>query len=85
MSLDPGLTLRRLLAQAYMDAVVLYKPRAEVARALAAAIKAEDITSIIPSYLANLEAVVKASSLGERCGDFISQTQLALLKESLNR
>ena len=34
MSLDPSLTLRRLLAQAYMDAVVLYKPRVEVARLL---------------------------------------------------
>jgi hypothetical protein len=84
MSLDPPLTLRRLLAQAYMDAVVLYKPRAEVARALADKIKAEDIASIIPSSLANLEAIVRARSLGERCGDYISQIQLELLKESLS-
>ena len=83
MERDPLHILKQILAKAYTDAYALNKPRSEVLRDLKGAIDEERIGDIVTTYRAELEAVVRARTLGERCGDHLSQAQLALLKDAL--
>ncbi len=83
MSKGDNLTnLKKALGGAYSE-LVTGDPRNIVVGRLQIVVQAAEVAPIVSDYLANLEAVVAARSIGGRCGCHLSQVQLGLLREAV--
>jgi hypothetical protein len=74
-----NLKLQTVLAVAYMKVFMLGHPRPEAIGALKEALKDDILKDEAAKQLAKLAEIVRARSIGERCGDHISKEYLELL------
>ena len=79
---DPLITLKMALGKAYSD-VHAGDVRTDIIKKLRKWLAEPGMQEVAVKHCAHLSALVRARTIGERCGDYVSKVQLQLLKDAM--